>query len=106
MEQQEIIIKLIKDDLTNNKLIDGLNGMGLEADHYYLYLSEIIFEMIGITLDNKNFDRVYKLYEKLTKHAQRIDIKERNGQMDTLAKEVYTELCQLKDLLDKEEGEN
>lgn len=104
MKQREIITKLIKDDLTNNQLIDGLNTMGLEADHYHLYLSEIIFDMVGFTIDNTNFDRVYSHYDKLTKSAHTIDLKKRDGAMDKLAGKVHDELCELRDLIESERG--
>ena len=102
MNNKDLIIRLIKDDLTNNKLIDGLNDLGMEADHYHLYLSEIIFDLIGFKIDNTTFDRVYGYYDKLTKGANTIDIKKRDGSMDKLAKGVYNELYLLKETLEQE----
>ena len=96
MNKKELIIKLIKDDLINNKLIEGLNELGLEASHYHLYLSEVILEMIGFQIDNTNFEQVYQCYSKLASRVNAIDIRKQNGQMDELAEKVYEELFKLK----------
>lgn len=101
MTEQEIITKLIKGDLTNNKLIDGLNNLGLETDIYHLYLSEIIFEMIGIKIDHTNFNEVYSFYDKITKNAPKINLKRRDGSIDKLAQNIYKQLCNLKNNLEK-----
>lgn len=58
MEQQEIIIRLIKDHLVNTRLIHGLSALGLCPDDYYLHLSDTIFKMIGIPDENEELYHV------------------------------------------------
>lgn len=43
LSNEELIIRLIKDNLINTKLISGLNCLGLIADDYTLFLGETIF---------------------------------------------------------------
>ena len=38
MDTKELIISLIKDDLVNNKLLNGLMAIGLDPGNYFLHL--------------------------------------------------------------------
>ena len=53
MNQEEIIIRLIKDHLVNTRLINGLYNLGVYADDYHLHLSDTIFKMNGIPDENE-----------------------------------------------------
>ena len=53
------IISLIKDDLTNIRLVYGLETLGLNAGDYYLHLNETIFKLVGINEDNEDFGDKY-----------------------------------------------
>lgn len=44
---KHIIISLIKDDLTNYRLVSGLEALGLDSDCYSLCLGETIFKLMG-----------------------------------------------------------
>lgn len=92
----ELILSLIKDDLINNKLVNGLNTLGLGAGDYHLHLSETILNLIG--LDTAN-DSILNLYFNLTQQSQFLDLTDianREKQLTQLASEIYSELLKQK----------
>jgi hypothetical protein len=46
---KELIVSLIKDDLTNTFLVSGLEKLGLGAEKYQLHLTDAIFYLMGIS---------------------------------------------------------
>ncbi len=94
MTQKKLIITLIKDDLINTKLINGLNEIGIEANHFHLYLSEIIFSLMGI-VDEEIYESKFELYVDLTKKVKDIDIKSSNIHIEELANEIFEKLTSI-----------
>ncbi len=90
-KEKELILSLIKDDLVNNKLLIGLDALGLRATDYYLNISDTIFSLMGFP-DNTDSDRVYEHYLDLTQKAKFLNISESAHQLNQLAKEIYSEL--------------
>ena len=91
-----LIVALIKDDLVSNKLISGLNDLGLNASDYHLGLSEKILVLMGLDVDNY---AVHDLYIKLTQECTFLDlsnITERDKHLNQLAMGIYTELLKCK----------
>ena len=86
MEQQEIIIRLIKDHLVQTRLINGLNQLGLCADDYYLHLSDTIFKMLGIPDENEELYTVY--LDWCTKISQTEVLRDREL-LNDYANEIY-----------------
>jgi hypothetical protein len=86
MDNQEIIIRLIKDHLIHTRLINGLNTLGLSAENYYLHLSDTIFQMIGISDDKEELYEVY--LDWCTKISQTTVFTDQQL-MDEYAKEIY-----------------
>ena len=90
-KQKELILSLIKDDLTNCKLVNALNGAGLNAYDYSLNLSGTIFNLVGIDdLPTNVF--IYKKYFGLTKKVNDINITEEQNNLDSLTEEIYSYL--------------
>ena len=92
----ELILSLIKDDLINNKLINGLNTLGLSAGDYHLHLSETIMNLIGLDTEN---DAIHDLYFNLTQQSETLDLTDitnREKQLTRLATEIYSELLKQK----------
>jgi hypothetical protein len=87
-KKKNLILSLIKDDLINSKLLRGLNKAGLDADHYCLFLSGTIFDLMGFVNSEKS-DEIFSEYIKLTKGSDTIDIKETPNTLDGLANEIY-----------------
>jgi hypothetical protein len=88
MEQQELIISLIRDDLINTKLVYGLGDIGLNADEYLLHLSDTVFQLMGLD----NTDELTEQYIQLTCLIKEIDIFDRNCTLEKFAVEVYNKL--------------
>jgi hypothetical protein len=59
MQHKDIIITLIKDHLTNTRLMNGLNALGWHSQEYHLHLSYIIFKLIGISDEKEELFEVY-----------------------------------------------
>jgi hypothetical protein len=59
MTKKELIIRLIKDDLLNQRLISNFKSIGFYSDDYHLNLSETIFKIMGI--DDSN-DEILEQY--------------------------------------------
>ncbi len=93
INNRKLIISLIKDDLIHNKLISGLENIGLESSdyRYELQLSETIFMLIGFKMDEKN-DRTFEFYLSQLKHADSIHITKLHEILDALAQNIYTKL--------------
>ena len=92
----ELILSLIKDDLINNKLINGLNTLGLSAGDYHLHLSETILNLIGLDTES---DAIHDLYFNLTQQSETLDLTDitnREKQLTRLATEIYSELLKQK----------
>ncbi|MBI1838676.1 MAG: hypothetical protein HYR91_15535 [Flavobacteriia bacterium] len=91
----ELIISLIKDDLRNNKLINGLNKIGLKADDYYLHLSDTIFNLMGFE-DNSQTDALIEYYYEYSNKVEECDFSLNSTQLDEMAEEVFERLSSIK----------
>lgn len=85
---EKIIISLIKDDLINSKLVNGLIDLGINADAYFLHLDNTIFKLVGY-YDDSYSEEVYEKYRDLAVNAKHIDISRSNTGLDSLALELY-----------------
>jgi hypothetical protein len=95
-QNTSLVLSLIKDDLINNKLINGLNTLGLSAGDYHLHLSETILNLIGLDTEN---DAINNLYFNLTQQSETLDLTDitnREKQLIQLATEIYSELLKQK----------
>jgi len=90
-KNKDIILSLIKDDLTNTQLIDGLNTLGLDAGKYYLNISESFFAL----MDFGNYDQETKLYNDYFDFAEKAvatNLLKTQEQLEAIALEVYNKL--------------
>jgi hypothetical protein len=88
---KNLVISLIKDDLINSKLVNGLIEAGLKASHYQLFLGDTVFTLMGFKEDHYS-DEIYKLYINLGKKTKYICISSSPATLDELAVEIYTVL--------------
>lgn len=86
--KKDLIMALIKDDLINSKLLRGLSKAGLDTDHYCLFLSGTIFDLLGYP-DTERSDEIFSEYIKLTERSDQVDIRETANDLDKLAHEIY-----------------
>ena len=101
LNEEELIIRLIKDCLINTKLISGLNSLGLLADDYTLGTSDTIFKLMGFEA-SKQSDFIYeKVFKKQIDLIVRMDFA--RDDLTTLSEEIYSDLlfvkglCEIKD---------
>ena len=94
-KNKNIILSLIKDDLTNTQLINGLNSLGLDAGNYYLNLSKAFFTLMGF----ENYSQHAALYEEYFDVAEMVvtqKMLETPEQSDVVAHAVYDTLLREK----------
>lgn len=89
--KKKLLLSLIKDDLINSKLVSGLNELGLNAENYYLHLSETIFQLMGF-IATKQDEKIYDHYIQLTQKARHLDISQSHLALDQLALTIYKKL--------------
>lgn len=89
--QKSLILSLIKDDLINSKLVNGLNELGLDASKYFINSSDTVFKLMGF--HNHEFEEeLFQYYLELTAKAKHIDISDSNEPLDELCLEIYNAL--------------
>ena len=93
--KEKLILSLIKDDLINAKLGNGLSEAGLNADNYCLHLSGTIFKVMGFG-DDEEAETIYERYMELSKRGMFVDISHSNKPMEVLALQIYTEILSRK----------
>jgi len=87
--QKELIISLLKDNLTNIRLVYGLAELGLDSSNYFLQLDETIFKLMGITTDDDNF---FEEYIITSRTIREIDIIKYPELLNSLARSLYHKL--------------
>ncbi len=93
--KQTLIVSLIRDDLLNTHLVNGLNNLGIQASPYFLHLSETIFQLMEFE-DNEETDEVYMHYLELTKETNNIHVSHSHEQFELLALDIYKKLLKKK----------
>jgi hypothetical protein len=88
---KELILSLIKDDLINSKLVNGLNELGLDASKYFINSSNTVFQLMGFQ-NHESEEEIFQYYLELTAKAKHIDISESTEPLNDLCEEIYTEL--------------
>lgn len=89
--QKSLILSLIKDDLINSKLVNGLNELGLDASKFFINSSDTVFKLMEF--QNHEFEEeIFQFYLELTAKAKYVDISESNESLDELCLEIYNAL--------------
>jgi len=88
---KELILALIKDDLINTKLVNGLNRLDLSADNYLLYASGTVLELMGIesTGTGLSWEKIHDHYMELREKVCQIDVLSSPRLLDALSEEIY-----------------
>lgn len=95
INDKKLILSLIKDDLIHTKLVNGLFEIGLNADSFFLHLTDTIFKLMGYE-DNEESEVILERYMELAKRASFIDSTQSNKPLDDLALQIYIELASRK----------
>ncbi len=94
-KNKKLILSLIKDDLVNTKLVNGLDALGLNAQDYLLHLSDTIFKVMGIKDDEKG-EKLFEHYLDLKDNVRFIESVKSHEAFDDLALAIYIELVSKK----------
>jgi hypothetical protein len=96
IDKTELILSLIKDNLVNMKLINGLNNLGLIADDYYLNLGDTVFKLMGFEASDKNDLIFEKVFLANSEKIDQINISHSKEEAMRLSMEIYQELLFVK----------
>ncbi|WEK35434.1 MAG: hypothetical protein P0Y53_23325 [Candidatus Pseudobacter hemicellulosilyticus] len=88
-----LVTSLIRDDLTNAKLLFNLHQMGLNTSDYYLQLSDAILHLMGFKNDNYA-DEVYQEYRHLSEIVLHQELSSFNKSLNATADKLYNHLSQ------------
>ena len=91
MSKKQLIISLIKDDLTNIRLVSGLSKLGLDSGNDYLHLSQTFFTLMGFK-ENAQTDKLHKEYFKHAKKVVSIDIAKHPKELTEMATKIFDNL--------------
>jgi hypothetical protein len=98
-KEEQLIIKLIRDNLINFKLVSGLNILGLNAHDYHLYLGDTIFELMGFK-ESKDSDLIYEnVFIANCEKVRHISFAMSTEELDLLSEEIYKELVFAKKMI-------
>lgn len=91
INNQDLILDLIKHELKYNKLIFGLTRLGLLGDCYFPDLERIIYNLIEFEEKDKD-EKLFKIYDAYKDKIITMGIKEFAANLNELALELYNEL--------------
>ncbi|QMU30503.1 hypothetical protein [Adhaeribacter radiodurans] len=82
----ELIIRLLKEDLKSNKLLLGLNQLGIVAEHYHSDLGSIILILMNLP---ESDDNLYAFYQNQLTSFTSLETSIFFNQLDALAQKFY-----------------
>ena len=68
-ESKSLIIRLIKEDLKNYRLVKGLNDLRLTSSEYLLDIAYVVFRLMGFE-EGQIDDDLHQFYVKLTNNLK------------------------------------
>lgn len=86
--EKELIVSLIKEDLKNISLINGLDELGLYSDAYRLQLNRIFFALMGFK-DNEKYENLYDQYFDMSMEVSKIKVHIHPKKLDKMAHKIY-----------------
>lgn len=89
LTMKKIIIELIKCDLINTKMINGLNRIDIEASKYRINVTPVIFVLLDIKQDDRT-DKIYERYFNMLNKYETYD--SLKGELDSAAIKIYASL--------------
>lgn len=93
---KRIILSLIKDDIVNANLLNGLHELGINAgDHYSLHISESVLSLMGFE-EGPQTDPVFDLYFELIGEITPCNPQALVETLDVKAQEIYSKVLSLK----------
>ena len=95
MKNKDLIIQLIKQDLKHQKLLSGLEQVGLEDNNYYdLEIISIVQELMQIKSDDLS-DTFTDVYYSFMREVINVEVTELDDQVPAIASQCYDMLRSL-----------
>lgn len=95
MKNSELVLRLIESDIVHSKLINTLNDIGIDSNHYLTDVSEVVFELVGVNIKFRT-DRLYKKYFYMIDRGRKIDIVNGKEDLKMYSKEIFDYLLNFK----------
>lgn len=89
--EKDLILSLIKDDLTHSKLLFQLNEIGLDTSDHYLNLPDTIFRLLEFKNDHLS-ETIYQQYRRLVNDAMVLNKDQFRKSLDAVAVRIYSTL--------------
>ena len=89
-ESKSLIIRLIKEDLKNYRLVKGLNDLGLTSSEYLMDIAYVVFRLMGFEEEQID-DDLQQFYIKLTDNLK-IDELGNPDLVDQFSANIFAEL--------------
>ena len=95
MKNKDLIIQLIKQDLKHQKLLSGLEQVGLEDNNYYdLEIISIVQELMQIKSDDLS-DTFTDVYYSFMREVINVEVTELDDKVPAIASQCYEMLRSL-----------
>lgn len=85
---KKLIVQLIKDDLRHQHTVLGLNILGFSNDNSLLNISNSVFSLMELNINDKRLDHLTDQYSERTYHVTDIAFKDSES-FERLATEIY-----------------
>lgn len=99
-ESKSLIIRLIKEDLKNYRLVKGLNALGLTSSEYLLDIAYVVFRLMGFE-EGQIDDDLNQLYVMLTNNLE-IDELGDPDLLEQFSANIFAELLAEKKIRDRD----
>ena len=99
-ESKSLIIRLIKEDLKNYRLVKGLNALGLTSSDYLLDIAYVVFRLMGFE-EGQIDDDLNQLYVMLTNNLE-IDELGDPDLLEQFSANIFAELLAEKKIRDRD----
>lgn len=87
MEENTLLLSLIKDHIVYSRLINGLNATGLDTGHFMLDLSDTIFKLAGLYDDLE--ENRYDYYLTMVERINHFSFNNWQQEIEPLTREIY-----------------
>lgn len=85
------VLLLIEDSIVNAKLVNALEGIGIDASLYNLNCPAVVFDILGLGSKERK-DELYGLFFDLIREGEAIDFSESRKELRIFAEKVYYRL--------------
>lgn len=96
LSERELMVTLIKDDLINYRLVEGLNQLGLINEAYHIHVSDTIFKLMRIK-EVIGQEVEYAQYLEWREPVMRLDLQRDYGKLKKMAEEIYSRLSAVRE---------